>query len=159
MTRWLKRLFGGACPTGNTTLRRSFLLAALRGLHLLWAVARPGPTAAPTIAEANEVSAMPEIQSRREQFCANRLVRLGHALRPLGGQHPDARVPLKLITRCLFGHRVSLSVVPAEWEEAMTVTPPNFTALSGTSLEGRRLLESGLCDPCRVGVVSEGLSS
>jgi len=102
---------------------------------------------------------MPEVPDRREQFCTNRLVRLGHALRPLGGQHPDARIPLTLNTRCLFGHRVSLSVVPAEWEEAMTVTPPNFTALSGTSIEGRRLLESGLCCQCRLGVVTEGLSS
>ncbi len=102
---------------------------------------------------------MPEIHDRLEQFCSNRLVRLGYTLRPLGGQHPDARIPLTLQARCLYGHRVSLLVVPAEWEEAMQVAPPNFTALEGTSSEGRRLLESGLCDGCRVAITTEGLSS
>ncbi len=102
---------------------------------------------------------MPEIHDRLEEFRTNRLVRLGHALRPLAGQHPDALVPLTLNAHCLYGHRVQLSIVPAEWEEAMTTTPPNLTALASTSTEGRHLLESGLCTACRVGVVTEGLST
>ena len=96
---------------------------------------------------------------RVEQFLTARLVRLSHALRPLAGQHPDAGVPLTVNTQCLSGHRVTLTLVPAEWEEAMATTPPNFEALASTSHEGRKLLESGLCDPCRQVAITEGFDA
>ena len=66
---------------------------------------------------------MSENQDRLEQFRRERLVRLDHTLRPLATQGPEADIPLVVNTLCASGHRVTFSIVPSEWKEAVSVSP------------------------------------
>ncbi len=90
---------------------------------------------------------MCDVHRRRERFRDERLVRLSFALGPLAG-HRDCEIPVTFRGTCLFGHRVSIPLVPAEWEAASRVSPPDLTKLRSTTVEGRQLLDTGLCGRC-----------
>lgn len=91
---------------------------------------------------------MSDNQDRLERFRRARLVRLDHTLRPLAARGAEADVALVVNTLCASGHRVTFSIVPSEWKEAFSVSPPDLGALRSTTSEGRFLLRTGRCANC-----------